>query len=164
MPGARLAVLCRPEDYSDAKWGQYPLIKLPVVPYETLPELLAAADVVAVPQLDTEGAQHQMPMKTYDAMAMAKPIVASTVSDLPTTLDGCARLVPPRDVNALASAIREFLKHPSEARAMGERARARCMEKYSMARVADTLSEVIRRAQASHADHGRPATVQSKRD
>jgi len=150
VPGARLAVLCRPEDYSDSKWSAYPMLKLPVVPYETLPELLASADIVAMPQLDTEGAQHQMPMKTYDAMAMAKPIVATTVSDLPATLDGCARLVPPRNVSALAKAIRDLLEHPAEARALGERARARCLEKYSMARVADTLLEVVRRAKEAH--------------
>ena len=150
VSGAHLAVLCRPEDYSEAKWNAYPLIKLPVVPYQTLPELLAAADVVAVPQLDTEGAQHQMPMKTYDAMAMAKPIVATTVSDLPATLDGCACLVPPRNVKALAGAIRHLLEQPAEARAMGQRARARCLEKYSMPRIAETLAEVIRRAQEAY--------------
>jgi glycosyltransferase involved in cell wall biosynthesis len=90
-------------------------------------------------------------MKTYDAMAMAKPIVASIVSDLPVTLDGCARLVPPRSVGALTASIRDLLEHPAEARAMGERARARCLEKYSMAHVADILADVVLRAREAHA-------------
>jgi glycosyltransferase involved in cell wall biosynthesis len=143
ISGARLAVLCRPEDFSQAEWNEFPLIKIPIIPYASLPALLAAADVVAIPQLDTEAAQHQMPMKVYDAMAMGKPIVASTVSDLPATLEGCARLVPPGEVGSLAAAIQDLLQHPEEARALGARARERCLEKYSMRRVADTLVAVV---------------------
>src|SRR6266404_2026108 len=145
VPGARLAVLCRPEDFSQAEWDGFPLIRIPIIPYASLPALLAAADVVAIPQLDTEGARHQMPMKVYDAMAMGKPIVASTVSDLPATLEGCARLVPPGDVDKLTAAIRDLLDHPTEARTLGERARARCLAKYSMRQIADVLAEVVNR-------------------
>lgn len=143
IPGARLAVLCRPQDFAQAEWDEFPLIKIPILPYASLPALLAAADVVAIPQMDTEAAQHQMPMKIYDAMAMGKPIVASTVSDLPTTLEGCARLVPPGEVGPLTAAIQDLLQHPAEARALGVRARARCLEKYSMRHIADTLEEVV---------------------
>jgi glycosyltransferase involved in cell wall biosynthesis len=96
--------------------------------------------------LDTEAAQHQMPMKVYDAMAMAKPIVASTVSDLPMTLEGCARLVQPGNVDELAASIRDLLEHPAEAQKLGELARARCLEKYSMPRIAEALSEAVSRA------------------
>jgi glycosyltransferase involved in cell wall biosynthesis len=149
IPGARLAVLCRPDDYSEPKWNDFPLIRLPVMPYASLPALLAAADVVAIPQLETEGARHQMPMKVYDAMAMGKPIVASTVSDLPLALEGCARLVPPGDVGQLTAALRQLLENPAEARALGEQARTRCREKYSMQRVADSLLEAVTRARAT---------------
>jgi glycosyltransferase involved in cell wall biosynthesis len=85
-----------------------------------------------------------MPMKVYDAMAMASPIVASTVSDLPIALEGCARLVPPKKVDPLADALRDLLEHPAEARSLGERARQRCLEKYSMKHVADALLHAIR--------------------
>ncbi len=151
IPGARLAVLCRGDDYTQPDWEPYPLLKIPVIPYSSLPALLAAADVVAIPQLDTEGAQHQMPMKVYDAMAMAKPIVATTVSDLPLTLDGCARLVPPGNVKQLANAIRNLLESPAQAQELGQRARARCLQQYTMRRVADALSEAVNRATRAHA-------------
>ena len=146
LPGARLAVLCRPQDYPVPEWQEFPLIRIPVIPYASLPELLAAADVVAIPQLDTEAASHQMPMKVYDAMAMGRPIVASNVSDLPQVLDGCARLVPPGDVSALADAIYDLLKNPSDAHALGKRARNRCLEHYTMRHVADRLLEAIKNA------------------
>jgi len=150
IPGARLAVLCRPEDFSQTEWSAFPLIRIPILPYESLPALLAAADVVAIPQLDSEGAQHQMPMKVYDAMAMAKPLVATTVSDLPLVLDGCARLVPPGDVAALTAALSELLENPAEAEALGRRARARCLKEYSMRRVGEALLEAVNRAIKSY--------------
>ncbi len=157
IPGARLAVLCRPNDFSQPEWDGFPLIRIPVIPYSAMPALLAAADVVAIPQLDTEAARHQMPMKVYDAMAMGKPIVASAVSDLPLALEGCARLVPPGDVGQLTTAICGLLEHPAEARALGERARARCLEQYSMRRVADILFQVVSRVTQKQGEAGEPA-------
>jgi len=144
IPTARLAVLSRPEDFTQPEWQEYPLIRIPLIPYSALPELLAAADVVAIPQLETEAASHQMPMKVYDAMAMARPIVATTVSDLPEVLEGCARFVPPGDVSSLAKAIRDLLQDPREAQALGEKARERCLKKYTMQHVAETLREALR--------------------
>ncbi len=152
IPGASLAVLCRPDDFTQSEWKEFPLCRIPVIPYAQLPALLAAADVVAIPQLDTEPAAHQMPMKVYDAMAMGKPIVATTVSDLPTTLEGCARLVPPGDVGSLAKAIVALLEHLEEARALGDRARARCLENYTMRHVGTALEAAIRRAESKPAN------------
>jgi glycosyltransferase involved in cell wall biosynthesis len=143
ISGAHLAVLCRPDDFTQPEWNDFPLIRIPILPYAQLPALLAAADVVAIPQLDSEGARHQMPMKVYDAMAMGKPIVASTVSDLPTTLDGCARLVPPGDVDQLTFAISELLENPKVAQLLGTGARTRCLEKYGMYRVANELLKAV---------------------
>lgn len=149
VPGARLAVLCRPDDFTQPEWSEYPLIRLPLIPYASLPALLAAADVVAIPQLDTPAASHQMPMKVYDAMAMARPIVATTVSDLPQVLDGCARLVPPGDAGALAKEIRYLLEHPAEAGKLGVLARQRCVEHYSLDHVGAALEKAVRAACAA---------------
>src|SRR5262249_38758696 len=132
IPRARLAVLCREDDFTQPEWQEFPLIRIPLIPYASLPALLAAADVVAIPQLDTEAASHQMPMKVYDAMSMARPIVASAVSDLPVVLEGCARLVAPGDVSSLSKAIGSLLENPAEAQALGQRARARCLQNYTM--------------------------------
>ena len=146
IPGVRLAVLCREDDFTQPEWQEFPLIRIPVIPYSSLPALLAAADVVAIPQLDSVAAAHQMPMKVYDAMAMARPIVASSVSDLPLVLEGCARLVPPGDVHSLSGAIWHLLKHPTEAEALGRKARARCLENYSMRHVAVALAKAVAEA------------------
>jgi glycosyltransferase involved in cell wall biosynthesis len=151
VPKARLAVLVRGDDYSQPEWADAPLIRIPVMPYSSLPELLAAADVVAIPQLNTEAASHQMPMKVYDAMAMARPIVASSVSDLPVVLEGCARLVPPADVGGLADAILDLLHNPAEARRLGEAARERCLKHYSMEQVGHALAVAVKKAAEAYA-------------
>jgi glycosyltransferase involved in cell wall biosynthesis len=143
IPGARLAVTCRPEDLAGPRWEGLPITRLPLVPYDSAPALYAAADVVAIPQLDTEAARHQMPLKAVDAMAMGRPIVASAVSDLPEVLDGCGRLVPPGDGAALATAIADLLGDTEQAGALGERARARCVARYSYGRVGEQLAGVV---------------------
>ena len=145
VPGARLAVTCRPKELAGPEWGHFPLDRIPLVPYSSRSKLLAAADVIAIPQLDSEPARYQMPIKVFDVMAMGKAIVASSVSDLPLVLGGCGRLVPPGDIEMLAAAISELLSDPEEARALGELARARCLERYSMQRIGERLSEVISR-------------------
>ena len=142
VPGARLAVTCRPEDLAGPGWAGRPISRVGIVPYPSAPALYAAADVVAIAQLDDEAAHHQMPLKAVDAMAMGRPVVASAVSDLPQVLDGCGRLVPPGDGAALAAALGELLADRAQARELGDRARARCLERYSYERVGEQLAGI----------------------
>jgi glycosyltransferase involved in cell wall biosynthesis len=76
-------------------------------------------------------------------MAMGRPVVASAVSDLPEVLDGCGRLVPPGDGAALAAALGELLADSAQARELGDRARARCLERYSYERVGEQLAGIV---------------------
>ena len=55
----------------------------------------------------------------FDAMALARPIVSTSVSMIPEILDGCGLVVEPGNVPALASAIRRLLDDPAEAAALG---------------------------------------------
>jgi len=86
-----------------------------------------------------------MPMKVYDSMAMAKPIVASAISDLPSVLEGCGRLVAPGDVGELARAISDLLENSREARALGERARTRCLNLFSLRSISVILQQIASR-------------------
>jgi glycosyltransferase involved in cell wall biosynthesis len=143
IPGARLAVTCRPEDLAGPRWAGLPIRRVGLVPYGTAPALYAAADVIAIPQLDDEAAHHQMPLKAVDAMAMGRPIVASAVSDLPAVLHGCGRVVPPGDAAALAAAVGDMLEDRPQAAELGAKARARCVERYSLERVGAQLAEIV---------------------
>ena len=107
------------------------LIALGPRPKSEMPRYLDLADLAVLPLNDSLLARSQMPCKVFEAMAMAKPIVASTVSDLPIVLDGCGSLVPSGDAGALATAIGDILNNPDRARRMGEAAREKCLREYS---------------------------------
>ncbi len=99
--------------------------------HEDMPLYLSMGDILIVPLADTVLAQSQMPCKVFEAMAMAKPIVASAVSDLPEVLGGCGILVKAGSVVAARNAMAGLLADPSRLGDMASRARARCMERYS---------------------------------
>lgn len=99
--------------------------------HRRMPLYLDLGDLVVLPLQDTLLARSQMPCKVFEAMAMAKPIIASRVADLPLALEDAGLLVPPGDLDALGAAIRRVLDDPAAACAMGLRARERCLARYS---------------------------------
>lgn len=113
------------------------------VPGSELADYLAAADIMAIPQRRTSDTVGQMPAKLFDAMAMAKPIVSTRVSDIPEALDDTGYLVEPGHVDELARAIDHVLGHPDEAAAKGRRARARCVELYDTRVMEARLLEMV---------------------
>ncbi|GJL79624.1 MAG: hypothetical protein NPINA01_26130 [Nitrospinaceae bacterium] len=123
------------------------LLILPMIPFQELPEHLAAGDVVVIPQRKTSDSVGQMPAKIFDAMAMAKPIVSTRVSDIPEVLGDCGYLVEPGNVEQLAESIEHLFNHPEEARAKGKKARERCIAHYDIKvmenQLLDLLQELI---------------------
>jgi glycosyltransferase involved in cell wall biosynthesis len=87
-----------------------------------VPDVLAAADVAVICS-DREG----QPLALMEYMAAGKAIVATHVGGVPELIEDRAEglLVPPRDVNALAGAIRELLYNPRLREELGRRARER---------------------------------------
>ena len=80
---------------------------------------------------DTRG---QVPAKLFDAMALGRPIVSTRVSMIPEILEGCGALVPPGDVGrARRGHDAAPRRSPPRRAALGARARARCVERYSFA-------------------------------
>lgn len=113
-------------------------------PFARLPEWLAMADVVVVPQRRSYATVGQVPAKVFDAMAMAKPVLATAVSDLPYVLQDCGWIVPPGDVEALGRGIQTILADEGRAAEMGRRARERCVSQFSRAAMEPVLEEVFR--------------------
>jgi glycosyltransferase involved in cell wall biosynthesis len=113
-----------------------------------MPRVIAAAHVVVAPQRDTAPARAQFPMKLTDAMAMAKPIVATHVGDIPAMLDGAAWLVAPSSPREIADAIAAVFADPGEARRRGDEARRRCIERASLQSIGAVLRDVLDAATA----------------
>lgn len=114
-------------------------------PKSEMPRYLALGDLVVLPQKDTQLAQSQVPCKVFEAMAMAKPIIASAVSDLPQILDGCGWIVPPGNAPALAEKIRRVLNQPEESAELGRKAREKCVREYDQRVAATKLMNVVDR-------------------
>jgi glycosyltransferase involved in cell wall biosynthesis len=121
---------------------------LPWAPFDDIPMLLSAADVVAVPQRKTSDTIGQVPAKLFDAMALGRPVVSTRVSMIPEILEGCGLLVEPGDVPALAAAIARLVDVPNEAAVLGARARERCVERYSFQSARRDLFPLVERVMA----------------
>jgi len=100
-------------------------------PFSEIPQFLAMSDIVVIPQRKSFETVGQVPAKLFDAMAMAKPIVTTNVSDLQEILGDCGWLVGPGRPDDLANAISYVLDHPGEAEEKGQKARERCKAMYS---------------------------------
>ena len=117
-------------------WGQRPFYKVP--------EILTLSDIVVIPQRNTLATKGQLPVKIFDAMAMAKPIIATRVSDLPKILSGgCGFLIDPGNAKELAEKINYVLANTKEALRKGERARAKCIKEYSLDSVGKKLVAAV---------------------
>lgn len=115
----------------------------PQQPFEKVKEFLSITDLVVIPQLKRPGTHGQVPAKIFDAMAMAKPIVATNVSDIPEILDDCGWIVEPEEPKRLAKAIQYVFDHPTEAEEMGEKARKKCKQKYSWDKMEECLIKIF---------------------
>jgi glycosyltransferase involved in cell wall biosynthesis len=126
------------------RWSGPPHVRVTgEIPFDDVPRYLIAADVVAVPQRSTTDTVGQVPAKLFDAMALGRPIVSTSVSMIPEILEGCGVVVEPGDVAALAGAIKRLLDDPGEASTLGRRARERCEAHYSFRVARATLFPLI---------------------
>jgi len=122
-----------------------PITLLGMQPFAEVPALLAAADIVIIPQAQRPFSRAQIPAKLMDAMAMGKPIVASAISDIPTILEGCGLTVPPGDARAIADAVEKLLADRTWADTLGRKARQRFLEHYTWDVMAEQLLPLFER-------------------
>lgn len=82
--------------------------------------ILGAVDVFVISS-DREG----LPIAVLEAMAASRPVVATAVGDLPSVVTHQERglNVPPKDPQAMASALIDLLTHPDRAKTMGQAGR-----------------------------------------
>jgi glycosyltransferase involved in cell wall biosynthesis len=107
--------------------------------------LTAGLDIACLASF-TEG----FPNVVAEAMACGVPCVATAVGDAAAILGGTGVLVPPGDPAALAAAFARLAAMPAaERRALGEAARARVIEAYSIAAVAERYAALWHDAAAT---------------
>ncbi|HEY5659015.1 MAG TPA: glycosyltransferase family 4 protein, partial [Myxococcota bacterium] len=90
-------------------------------------EMLAQLDVYLLPSRREAGGT-----SVLEAMAMARPVVASDVGGLAESLTPETGIsIPARDAQALAAATRALLEDPERAARLGRAARQRAVSLYS---------------------------------
>nr|WP_148258661.1 glycosyltransferase family 4 protein [Thermococcus sp. AM4] len=120
-------------------------IGLGYIPLSKAPEVVSIADVYVVPQHDSPATLGQMPAKVFDAMAMAKPIVATRVSDLPYVLAGVGRLIYPGDLKGLANEIEFLLDNECYSRKLGIKARRRFVKEFGLSAMSEKMKKLFKR-------------------
>ncbi len=116
---------------------------------DDIARLCAAADVIAVPSIrDDAGNVDGLPNFALEALASGTPVVAARAGGLPQAIeDGrTGRLVPERDADALAVAIRALLDHPDDARRLGAAARADVIDRFGWGQAAARFEAAYARA------------------
>lgn len=108
-----------------------------------IPRLLAAIDVVASPSAWGEG----FPNALGEAAAAGVPSVATDVGDTAKVVGDGGRIVPPRDAEALATALTGMLSlDPAERQQIGETARHHITSHFELGVIAErfaTLHDVF---------------------
>jgi len=94
-----------------------------------IPDILSCTDIFVMPSV-AEG----LPNALLEAMAMGKPIVATEVGGIPEVIKNghSGLLVPPRNPEALATAIKDLISNEQLAAKMGQAARHIVLDNFSI--------------------------------
>jgi glycosyltransferase involved in cell wall biosynthesis len=104
-----------------------------------VPDILSASDMLILPS-DMEA----LPTVLIEAGAAGLPAVSSDVGGAKEIVsDGeTGILIPPRNPEALASAIQRLLDDPALAQEMGRKARAVVLQRFTLAQQANALASL----------------------
>jgi glycosyltransferase involved in cell wall biosynthesis len=116
-----------------------------------LPHEYAAADIVIVPSVvDRTGDRDGLPNVVLEAMASARPVVATPIGAIPTAVEHqrTGWLVSPGDAAALAGAIRVLGADADLRERLGRAGRARVEQDFALQPCTERLRRVLEEAYA----------------
>jgi colanic acid biosynthesis glycosyl transferase WcaI len=119
----------------------------PSVPGDRVGEVLMDCDVLLSPLAPHAALDAVIPSKTYDAMAVGRPVVTSARGEAAALVrdNDCGVVVAPADPGALAGAIRRLARDRALARRYGAAGRAAARD-HARSRQIDRLEAVLRSA------------------
>lgn len=124
------------------KWKPWVILTAPKAFQETM-AIVSMADIIVYPTSDNLKTVAQFPLEILEGMAMAKPIIATEIGEIPAILDNTGYLVPPHQPEQIAAQISKILANPEEASNKGQLARKRCQDNYSLSSLTPILEQVI---------------------
>lgn len=119
---------------------------IPFQPYDDLPYLLAASDILLVP-LDKEKSQLSVPSKLYNYMAAGRPILGLAHSSSEVvriiTEPNCGICAPPDDVEKIAMAITALKNSKDYRESLAVNGRKYAVEHYAKDKVLKKYEEAM---------------------
>jgi glycosyltransferase involved in cell wall biosynthesis len=109
------------------------------LPHAEMLRVIGSADLVVVPSR-YEG----FGLTALEAMALGRPVLASTAGGLPEVVGPAGVLVPPADPPALAEALGELLDDPDRRARLAEAGRRRAAAEFALQVVASRLLSIYR--------------------
>lgn len=108
-----------------------------------IPSILAATDIFVLPSY-SEG----LPLSLLEAMAAAKPSVATSIGGVPELIDSGLDgiIVPPGNLTALAEALCRLLENEPYRENLGRRAREKAISNFTLERMVSEYESVYRSA------------------
>jgi glycosyltransferase involved in cell wall biosynthesis len=112
------------------------------LPYDDLPKVFAAADLVIAPTY-----YEDFPIRILESLSSGVPVVASEVGGIREVVvtGSTGTLVRPGDPNALADAIVDLLADDPRRERLGTNGRQRIVEEFSWQRAGDRTLELYRK-------------------
>ena len=118
------------------------------VKYEKVPEYIFAADIAVAPYRKTDGMKvfYFSPIKIFEYMACAKPVVASDVEVVKDIINEnrCGLLAKQGDAGDFAEKIKMLLEDEALRKRFGDNGRKAAIGKYTWERVAEEIYDCAR--------------------
>ncbi|GGQ02133.1 GT4 family glycosyltransferase PelF [Streptomyces roseolilacinus] len=111
---------------------------------DDIKDAYAAGNVVMLSSI-SEG----FPFTLIEAMSCGRATVSTDVGGVREAVGDAGLVVPPRDPDAMAAAALELLRDPARRRAMGEAARLRVIEQFTLRQTIDTFRSIYHELSAA---------------
>jgi glycosyltransferase involved in cell wall biosynthesis len=124
------------------KWNPWVMLTTPY-PFTSTQAIVSVADIIIYNVPNNIPNMAKCPFEILEGMAMAKPVIASQVGEIPLILGDTGYLVTENNSEKIAQQINLILSNPEEAQEKGLKARDRVKELYSTDMLTRTLQQVI---------------------
>lgn len=120
------------------------------LPHDQIAARLCASDILVMPSVIPDGTEQSdgLPTVILEAMRLGVPVVSTSVASIGDVVidNETGRLVPQKDVQALADAIRSLIEDRENALRMAAAARALVLDKFSEENTLGRMEELFTRA------------------
>lgn len=124
------------------KWGKW-IITIQPQSFDQIQNAIALSHIMMITPHNLPANIAKCPLELIEAMAMAKPIIATKVGEIPHILSDTGYLINPQSPTEIAQQISLLFSDYEEAQQRGKLARQRCENYYSINNLTHTLAQVL---------------------